>query len=335
MRSPAETLVETPVAAPVDARLIRRAGIAGLGAVLPPHAVASDAIAERLGVPSGWIERRTGIGSRRCAAPDARVTDLAASAAQAALADAGVDATAIDLVLVATLAADEITPNAAPQVAHQIGATNAGGIDIGAACSGFVSGLALGAALIEARRADSVLVIGAEILSRYTDFDDRSTAGLFGDGAGAVVLAPSAGAGIGPAVLGSDGSAAPYIVAPRETGFIRMDGHETFKRAVATLASNAAEAAFAAGLELEDVDLFVLHQANGRILSSVADALGVERTRVLDVIAEVGNTSAASIPLALSAAREQGLVSEGDRILLGAVGAGFTWGATVVEWGVA
>jgi 3-oxoacyl-[acyl-carrier-protein] synthase-3 len=136
-------------------------------------------------------------------------------------------------------------------------------------------------------------------------------------------------------VLGSDGSAAPFIIAPRETGLLRMDGHETFLRAVTTLASNAAEAALAAGVEIEDVDLFVLHQANGRILASVSEALGVEPRRVLDVIREVGNTSAASIPLALSAAREQGLLSEGDRVLLGAVGAGFTWGAVVVEWGAA
>ena len=330
MHWPAETVAET--LAPVPA--LRRAGIAGLGAALPERAITSDAVAERLGVPSGWIERRTGIRERRHAAADARVSDLAAAAARSALADAGVDAAAIDLVLVATVAADEITPNAAPIVAHEIGATGAGAIDIGAACTGFISALTVGSGLIEAGRAHSVLVIGAEILSRYTDPDDRSTAGLFGDGAGAVVLVPAENGGsVGRTVLGSDGSAAPFIVAPRDTGVIQMDGHETFKRAVTTLAANTVETVAANDLELDDIALFVLHQANGRILSAVAEALGVTSDRMLDAIGELGNTSAASIPLALDEARQRGRLRDGDRVLLGAVGAGFTWGATVVEWG--
>jgi 3-oxoacyl-[acyl-carrier-protein] synthase-3 len=324
----------TALRATADLAGLRHAGVAGLGAALPEQRVMSDAIAERLGVAAGWIEKRTGIVSRRRAASDERVTDLAAAAGRAALADAGMTADAIDVVLVATLAADELTPNAAPQVAHALG-SHAAAMDIGAACTGFVSGLAVGAGLIESLRAENVLVIGAEVLSRHIDLDDRSTAGLFGDGAGAVVLSPRASGGIGPAVLGSDGAAAPFIYAPRETGLISMDGHETFKRAVMTLAANATEAAEASGLTLHDIDLFVLHQANGRILSAVADTLGVDPGRVLNVIAEAGNTSAASIPLALAQARDEGRISDGDRLLLGAVGAGFTWGATVVEWGSA
>ena len=323
----AETSAAETGAVPVP----RWAGIAGIGAALPDEVVTSDVIAERLGVPAGWIERRTGIGSRRRAAAGVRVTDLAAEAGRAALLDAGFAPADIDLVLVATLAADELTPNAAPQVADAVGAHGAGAIDIGAACTGFVSALTVASALIEAGRARSALVIGAEALSRYVDPADRSTAGLFGDGAGAAVVVAGDGGRVGRTVLGSDGSAAPYIVAPHG-GCIRMDGHETFKRAVAVLASNASETAAANGLELDEIDLFVLHQANGRILSSVAEALGVARERVLDVIGELGNTSAASIPLALAAARERGLLSDGDRVLLGAVGAGFTWGATVIEW---
>lgn len=310
---------------------VRQAGIAGLGAALPAATVANDVIAERLGVGPEWIERRTGIRNRRRAGPGDRVADLAARAGAAALQTAAIDASEVDMVLVATLSADDVTPNAAPQVAHALGAGRAGAIDIGAACTGFVSGLTLGAALIEAGRADTVLLIGAEILSRHVDFDDRSTAGLFGDGAGAVVLTAGGEGAVGSAVLGSDGSAAPFILAPRETGLIRMDGHETFKRAVATLAANAHEAVEANGLTLADIDLFVFHQANGRITSAVADALGVDRARVVDAIAEVGNTSAASIPLALSQSRDR--IRGGDRILLGAVGAGFTWGAAVVTWG--
>jgi 3-oxoacyl-[acyl-carrier-protein] synthase-3 len=235
-------------------------------------------------------------------------------------------------VLVATLAPDDFTPNTAPQVAHAVGATEAGAMDIGAACTGFVSGLTVGAALIESGRARNVLVVGAEILSRHTNFDDRSTAGLFGDGAGAVVLSPGTGGTLRRAVLGSDGAAAPYIVAPRETGLLEMDGHETFKRAVRTLVTNAVQTVAANGLELDDIDLFVLHQANGRIITAVREALEVEPERVLDVIAAVGNTSAASIPLALAEARERGVLADGATVLLGAVGAGFTWGAVVVDW---
>jgi 3-oxoacyl-[acyl-carrier-protein] synthase III len=338
MRSPVETEMDATAAVVADATDVRElgglrtAGIVGLGAALPPEVVPSDAIGERLGLASGWIERRTGIGSRRRAGADLRLTDLAADAARAALADAGVDAREIDIVLVATLSPDELTPNAAPQVAHAIGATRAGAMDIGAACTGFVSGLTLGAALIESERADNVLVVGAEIMSRHTDYDDRSTAGLFGDGAGAVVLSAGIGGALRGSVLGSDGSAAPYIIAPRETGLIKMDGHETFKRAVRTLVTNAVETVAANGLELDDIDLYVLHQANGRILTAVREGLGVDPERVLDVIAEVGNTSAASIPLALAEARERGVLADGATVLLGAVGAGFTWGAVVVDW---
>jgi len=328
------TEVDLPAVAPGRADATY-AGVAGLGAYLPPVAIASDEIGSRLGVEDGWIERRTGIRSRRRADDGVRVTDIASAAARAALADAGVDAADVDTVLVATLAPDEATPNAAPQVAYAIGAAGAGAMDVGAACTGFVSGLTIGAALIESHRSRNVLVVGAEILSRYLDGDDRSTAGLFGDGAGAVLLTPRDEAAVGRSVLGSDGAAAPYIIVPPSTGMIRMDGHETFKRAVRTLVANTVETVAANGLELDDIDLFVLHQANSRIVRAVREALDLRDERVLDVIAEVGNTSAASIPLALATARERGVLRDGSRVLLSAVGAGFTWGGLVVEWGAA
>ena len=332
MSSFAET---APTGARNDVQATRHAGIVGLGAALPEETIPNAAIAARLDLGPEWIEKRTGIRNRRRAAPGQSLVDLAAQAGRAALADAGMDPAAIDTVLVATLSADEVTPNTAPQVAYALGAERAGAMDIGAACTGFVAGLTVGAGLVEARRAENVLVIGAEILSRHTDYDDRSTAALFGDGAGAVVLAANAAGAVGSSVLGSDGSAAAYIKAPRATGLIGMDGHETFKRAVATLASNALEALDANGLTRDDIDLFVFHQANGRITSAVADALEVDPSRVVDAIGEIGNTSAASIPLALSEAHGQGRLGAGDRVLLGAVGAGFTWGATVVTWGAA
>ena len=312
---------------------LRTAGIAGIGTALPPRVVANAEIAPAMGVDAAWIERRTGIRSRRHAAPGARLADLAAEAGRAALAAAGVDAQDIDTVLVATITADELTPNAAPQVAHALGATSAGAIDIGAACTGFLSGLATGSALIEAGRADHVLLVGAEIMSRHLDPADRKTAGLFGDGAGAVVLSASAAGGLGPVVLRCDGAAARFITADRASGLVRMDGHETFKLAVSAMAASAREAIAAAGLEPADIDLFVFHQANGRMLTAIAETLGAGDGRVLDVIADIGNTSAASLPLALAAASDGDRLHPGDKILVGAAGAGFTWGAVVVEWG--
>ena len=328
MYSSAET-----VGAPFPARApARYAGVAGIGSALPPTAVASDEVANTLGVAEGWIERRTGIRSRRRAAAGDRLSDLAAEAAGAALKDAGVPAEAVDLVLVATLSQDELTPNAAPLVAHAIGAHNAGGIDVGAACTGFVSALALGAGLLEAGRADNVLVVGAEILSRHIDHRDRRTAGLFGDGAGAALLSADSGGRIGASVLHSDGSAAPYIRADRLNGLIQMDGQETYRRAIDSLVARTRELLAATELGAGDIDLFVYHQANGRILTAVGEELDVS-DRVLDVIADVGNTSAASIPLALADAVRGGRLWPGARVVLGAVGAGFTSGAVLVEWG--
>jgi 3-oxoacyl-[acyl-carrier-protein] synthase-3 len=330
MSSSLELQAVTLDPAPASARA---AGIVALGSALPEAIVSSDAVAQRIGVPEGWIERRTGIRRRRRAGAGDRVWGLAAAAGSEALAAAELDAEAVDLVLVATLSPDDVTPNAAPLVAHALGATNAGAIDVGAACTGFVSALELGAACIESGRAECVLVVGAEILSRFLDHGDRSTAGLFGDGAGAVVLARGGAGRIGAGVFGCDGAAAEFIRAPRATATIQMNGHETFRRATATLCDNALQTLEANGLALEDIDLFVLHQANGRILSAVAEGLGVGPERVLDVIADIGNTSAASIPLALAHAQRDGRLAVGDRVLLGAVGAGFTWGATVVTWG--
>jgi 3-oxoacyl-[acyl-carrier-protein] synthase-3 len=318
--------------APLAARF-RTAGIAGVGSALPDLVVTNDEVAPGIGVDAAWIERRTGIRARRRATPGTTVAGLATAAAQEALLVAGVSPQLVDLVLVATLAADELTPNAAPLVAHALGATRAGAIDAGAACTGFLSALTLGASTIESGRADHVLVIGAEVLSRFVDPADKRTAGLFGDGAGAVLLSAGDHGRVGPVTLGCDGAAASFIRAGHDERLIRMDGHETFKRAVSALVGATREALGTADLGVDDVDLFVYHQANGRILTAVAEQLGVEDGRVLDVIAGTGNTSAASIPLALASASRDGLLLPGARVVLGAVGAGFTWGATVVEWG--
>jgi 3-oxoacyl-[acyl-carrier-protein] synthase III len=310
------------------------AAIASLGVSLPTNVVSSGLIASQLGLADGWIERRTGIRERRIADPDERLSTHAARAARRALQAAGADPADVDLVLVATTTADEVLPNAAPIVAHELGALHAGAFDIGAACTGFLSALAVGSAQIEAGRARLVLVIGADLMSRITDATDRATAAVFADGAGAVLLTAIDEPGrIGPIVLGADGGGAGHIFVERREELIRMRGHETFREAVARLSQATTEAVAAAGTELDRIDLFVYHQANGRILAAVAERLGLPADRVVDCIAQYGNTSAATLPLALAHSQGEGRLRARDRVLLGAFGAGFTWGATVVEWG--
>ncbi len=329
-----------PDAAPAPAPVPARDGLARPGAVaaavatsLPERVVGNGEIAARLGVEDNWIVRRTGIMRRRIAEPGERLDAHAGRAARRALDRAGVDPLDVDLVLVATTTSDELMPGAAPLVATAIGATRAGAFDIGSACTGFLSALAVGAAQIEAGRAQTVLVIGADLMSRITDPDDRATAAVFADGAGAIVLESSGTGRIGPIILGADGNGAEHIRVKRSAGVIEMRGHETFREAVAHLTLATVQAAEAACVGLEEIDLFVYHQANGRILSAVGERLGLPTDRVVDCIAEYGNTSAATLPLALAFSETQGLLAPGQRVLLGAFGAGFTWGATVITWG--
>ncbi len=311
----------------------RTAAIAAIGTKLPATVVANAPIAERIGVTEEWIVKRTGIHSRRVVAPGERLADLAAGAGRDALERAGVDAADLDMVLVATTTADQLLPNAAPIVAHTLGAVRAGAVDVGAACTGFLSGLALGAAQIEAGRANRVLLVGADVMSRITDPDCRQTAALFADGAGAALLCPSDGCGrVGPVTLGSDGAGADLIVVERDEALIRMHGHETFRHAVARMSEATRDALELAELRVEDIDLFVYHQANARILRAIAEQLRLPEDRVVDCIGAHANTSAATLPLALAHARDEGRLHAGDRVLLGAFGAGFTWGAAVVEW---
>ena len=332
---PASAATPTPASAPAapGARLVRTVGVVGLGTAVPDRVVDNAEAGAPIGVNDAWIVRRTGIHERRYADPEMKLVELATQAGRAAIEDSGLPAEAIDLVVVATLSHELSTPNSAPLIAHALGATRAGGFDLGCACTGFVAGLASASAWIEAGRASTALVIGAEMMSRFTDFTDRRTAALFGDGAGAVVIAAGAPGLIGPVVLGADGSCGEMITSNPETGAIIMDGHETFKQAVSRLAQSSLEACAAAGVGLEDIDLFVYHQANGRITSALGERLRLDPARVVDCIGMLGNTSAASVPLALGFARAEGRLPAGSRVLLAAVGAGFTWGAVVVEWG--
>lgn len=323
-----------------DSTLQRRRGasrigatISGLGTSVPDAVVRNDRIAARLGVSDEWIVKRTGIHSRHVAASGERLSDLAAEAGRSALEDAELEADDLDLILVATSTADDLLPNAAPLVAGALGAVRAGAFDVGAACTGFLSGLAIGTAYIESRRARNVLLVGAEMMSRITDPDCRQTAALFGDGAGAVVLSDTSGSGrIGPITLGADGNGGELIVVDRDEALIRMQGHETFKHAVARMGEASLEAVALAGLGLDDIDVFIYHQANARILHALTMQLGLPPDRVLDCIGDYGNTSAATLPLALAHAHAERRLGEGDLVLLGAFGAGFTWGAGVLEW---
>jgi 3-oxoacyl-[acyl-carrier-protein] synthase-3 len=300
---------------------------------VPPGIVTNEPISARLGVDEDWIESRTGIRERRHATPETTVVDLATAAARDALERAEVDPESLDLVLVGTHTQDSLLPTASPVVAAELGATHAGAIDIGAACTGFVSALALAAGQIESDRAERVLVVGAEIMSRVTDPDDRSTAGLFGDGAGAAVVTAGGPARLGPAVQGADGSAGPELIfATHDDRKVRMAGQDTFKHAVRRLSESTEQAADAAGWELDDVDVFVYHQANGRILKSVGQRLRLDSARVVDNIASYGNTSAATVPIALAEAEREGRLFPGARVLISAFGAGFTWGAMTIEW---
>jgi 3-oxoacyl-[acyl-carrier-protein] synthase-3 len=312
-----------------------RPAILSVATEVPSTTVTTAELAERLGVSEDWIVSRTGIRARPVAAPDERLSEFAARAGVAALGRAGIDPADVDLVLVATLTQDELMPNAAPVVAHAVGADRAGAIDLGAACTGFLSGLSLGAAQIETGRAEHILLIGADFTTRIVDWDDKRTAPLFGDGVGAVVLGPAAGevGGIGPIILGADGSGAPAIHIDHSDRKLRMDGPEVYRHAVARMGEATMTAVASAGLTLEDIDLFVYHQANGRILRALAEKLGLPSERVVDVIENLGNSSAGTLPLGLAAAERDGRLWPGARVLLSAFGAGFTWGAGVVEWG--
>lgn len=330
---PSFAVEEAPAYATREPR-VRGAEIASIGISRPANVVHNAAIGSRLGVSDQWIERRTGIRSRRHAEAHERLDEHATTAARDALERAAVDPSEIDLVLVATTTSDELLPNTAPLVAHALGADRAGAFDVGAACTGFLSGLAIGCAQIESGRARCVVVIGADFMSRITDPDDRATAVVFADGAGAAVLsATEEPSRIGPIVLGSDGSGADYIFVERAEALIRMRGHETFREAVDRLAEGTVRAAAAAGVELAEIDHFVYHQANSRILRAVGERLDLPTDRVVDCLGDHGNTSAATLPLALAFAERDAGLRAGDRVLIGAFGAGFTWGAVVLEWG--
>ena len=320
--------------------------IIGLGMFAPAKILTNEELEKIVDTNDAWITERTGIKERHIAEGGTPNSDLALEASRRALADAGVEASDIDIIVVGTCTPDMPLPSTACFLQKKLGALRAFALDLNAACSGFLYSLSVADALIRAGRGKKALVLGSEILSSVTDYDDRATCILFGDGSGAVVLSECPeGEGLLSCHLHSDGNLWELINAPgggtlypygpetveKRMHFIRMAGNETFKQAVTRLVEVSQEALARNGVDVSDVRLFVPHQANLRIISAVGKRLGIPEEKVFVNLSRYGNTSAASIPIALAEARAQGRLNKGDLVLLAAFGAGLTWGAALVR----
>jgi 3-oxoacyl-[acyl-carrier-protein] synthase III len=334
--------------APAELTRIRNAAIVGLGMSVPERVVTNDELAQRVETTDEWIQTRTGIRERRVSDPQTATSDLAFQAAQDALQDAGIDAADLDLIVCATTSGDYIWPSTACVVQEKLGAKRAGAFDLGAACSGFCYGLATADGFIKSGMAQNVLVIGADTLTKQMNWSDRATCVLFGDGAGAAVLtACSPDEGILTSVLGSDGSGVESVWIPAggtRTPFshevidagehlLRMQGKEVYKFAVSIVPDSIEDALRRACLRPQDVDLLVLHQANARIMFAIAERLGIAEDKVFVNVDRYGNTSAATVPMALTEAQQQGRLNRGDLVVTCGYGAGLTWATNVIRWG--
>lgn len=317
----------------------RRSVITGTGSALPPGPVTNADLEQRLDTSDAWIIERTGIRERRIAEPHVKTSDLAVEAAGKALAAAGVGPADIDLVVVATATPDDTFPATATRVQARLGITRGAAFDVAAVCSGFVYAITVADALLRTGAHSRALVIGAELFSRILDWEDRTTAVLFGDGAGAVVLETqeTADRGLMAARLHADGRHGDLLYVdggPGSTGQVgklRMKGREVFRHAVGNLASVTEEVLADAGLTAQDLDWIVPHQANARILEATAKKLGLPMERVVMTVGSHANTSAASVPLALDTAVRDGRIRPGHLCLLEAMGGGFTWGAVLLR----
>ena len=334
----------TPATAGPSTPASSRSRIVGVGSALPTRCVSNDELAQELarkGVETSneWIVARTGIEQRWLAEPDVTSSMLGAQAARAALRSAGIAADEIDLIICATSTPDFVFPSTACLIQKELGITTGAAFDVQAVCSGFVYALATADGLIRSGVARKALVIGAEVFSRILDWNDRTTCVLFGDGAGAVVLVADEKPGILASRLHSDGRhenilrTAGNVCGGAIVGhpFLTMDGQAVFKLAVNVLSDVARETVEAAGMTMDDVDWLVPHQANVRILTATARKLGMPPERVVSTVAQHANTSAASVPLALSVATQDGRVKPGDLVLMEGVGGGFTWAASLVR----
>ncbi len=321
-----------------------RSVVQGCGSYLPDRVVTNDELAKKVETSDEWIQQRTGIRQRHIAADGEFTSHLALKAAERALAHAGLSASELDLIVLATATPDETFPATATRVQAALGMTRGAAFDIQAVCAGFVYGVSVADSLIKSGAASTALVIGAETFSRILDWNDRGTCVLFGDGAGAIVLrgeegkGTSADRGVLASTLHSDGRQHDILYvdggpsSTRTTGLLRMEGKEVFKHAVVNMAAVVGEVLAKAGLQPRDIDWLVPHQANKRIIDSTGRKLGLPPERVVVTVDRHANTSAASIPLALDTAVKDGRIKKGDLLLLEGIGGGLAWGASLVRW---
>src|SRR5882762_661569 len=325
----------------------RTCSISGVGSYLPSRVLTNGDLERMVETSDEWITSRTGIKERRLAAPDEFTSDLATEAALKAMTNAGITAAQIDLIIIATITPDMPFPSTACLVQRKIGASRAAAFDIEAACSGFIFGLEIAQQFIMSRTYDTVLVVGAEKLSSIVDWEDRNTCVLFGDGAGAAILQNRPNShGLLTAVMGSDGTKADLLFMPgggsrcpataqsvsSRMHFLRMEGKETFKNAVQAMETAAREALRRCEIDISKIKCVVPHQANRRIIEAVGERIGARPDQLFINVNKYGNTSAASVAIALDEAVSSGQVQRGDLILLVVFGAGLTWGAAVIEW---
>ncbi len=325
----------------------RYAHIIGWGKYAPEKVLTNDDLSHMVDTSDEWIRTRTGIRTRHIVGQGETTATMSVRAAQAALEVANVAPDQLDLIIVATSSPDYLTPATSCLVQDALGATRAAAFDLAAGCSGFVYGLSVASGLIQASMYDTVLVIGAETVSSFIDWSDRETCVLFGDGAGAVVVQASEPAGgVLASVLGADGSGAEMLYVPaggsrqptkadtvaQSLHFLRMDGRQVFRFAVNVMPTAARQVCEKAGLSLDDIELFIPHQANDRIIQAAARTLQIPTERMFTNLERYGNTSAASVPIALCEAVEAGLVKRGDHLVMVGFGAGLTWAAAAVQW---
>ncbi len=320
--------------------------ITGLGCYVPERVVTNDDLSTMMDTSDEWIRERTGIRERRIAAPEEALSDLCLPAARQALEDAGLEGPQIDLIIVATVTPDMAFPATAAILADQLGAEDAGAYDLSAGCTGFMYAVAQGYGMLAGGLARNALVVGGDVLSKIMDWSDRSTSVLFGDGAGAVVLERVAEGGFLGFELGADGSGGPQLYLPgggsrapataesvaERLHFVKMNGREVFKFATRVLVSSAEAVLSECGRTIDDVDVYVPHQANVRIIEHARQKLGIPEDKVVIDVDRYGNTSSGSIPLALADAKADGRLGSGRLVLMTGMGAGLTWGSGLIEW---
>ncbi len=313
---------------------MKRVGIIGVGAYVPEQIITNADLEKRIDTTDEWIRSRSGIEERRFAGEEMDTSHMAVIAAKKALEDAALAPEDIDMILVATATADHPFPSVACMVQEALGARNIPAMDLSAACTGFIYAMVTAKTFIESGTYKNVLVIGAEKFTKVLDWNDRTTSVLFGDGAGAIILSEvSEDKGILAFDLGSDGTGADALYIDNKTGKLVMNGREVFKFAVRTMPESCLRVIEDAGLKTEDVDFLIPHQANVRIIDAARERLGLDKDKVSTTVRKHGNTSAASIPLALFTEIENGLINDGDVIVMVGFGGGLTWGSVILKWG--